>query len=268
MLYRLFGWLFFAAALSGCGELKLDGSTDESLAESIHAMVRSVPQAERERLTQAIHAAAESSLHLEWLRSAAEGRGFPSGAVLIPAARDRHDGMTIPELHERAAVLRLEWLEQEITMAEARRGNSQFAQETLAEVGIVDAKLVRERFMLGWRNLVEVTVHNGFSRAIGTLEFHGVYGVPGREIPLTDGPIRIEFPGGIEPGETLTETTANLGSPWIGLEPAPGATLRLELQRVAGADWSTIHRSAWWTYPDEERLEAMREERARLAEPR
>jgi len=228
----------------GCGDARVDGSSDEKLKASIAEVKQALPEAQRAEFEKAVETLALADMHdLSDLVAASQTGRLERGI------RERLDGKTAAEIIAAAKVIqaereqrrkeeearrkreeaeRAEQERQELAEMEARQRQREAEREkqkrrdAIAEIDELAGRLAEEKpdilamFVveratfgysetLGMREpKMEVAVRNGTGRAVSRAYFSAVLLTPARALPWLDEEFNYAIPGGLESGEAAT----------------------------------------------------------------
>lgn len=248
-----------AFAVMACGAPTIDGSSDESLEESVEEVRSNLDEVERDQFDQALMTIALASIDVE---------NFAELAALGPneiarRARNQMDGKTAGDVIRRAAEIKAEQERRQREQAlqeieELRRQKQQAADaaERLTAFEVLRSRFqMRERRYLGAEPIIELTVRNGTNHAVSRAYFRGTLASPGRSVPWIRETFNYSIPGGLEPAEEATWTLApNMFSEWGTVDAPADAVLTVNVLRIDGPDGEPLYDAQAWTEENEERL--------------
>lgn len=272
------GWLLIA--LAGCGDAKVDASTDAKMKDSIAKVKAALPEDKRTEFEEALRVLAFADIN-DLGDLAAVGK---TGA-LERGIKERVNGKTGDQIiaegqrvkAEKEARRQAREVEQE---AERRRfeeeRKAREREQALKEIEDLRIKMegegadllarfVVERASFGKseegfirENAIELAVRNGTGRAVSRAYFRAILFTPGREIPWVDTEFNYQISGGIEPAESATwNLRPNMFGEW-SKAPADRTDVLFIVRPIAleGAD-GQIFASSRFDSDDEKRLRAL-----------
>lgn len=249
--------------LAGCGDPKIDVSTDETMKTSIEKVRKSLPESQRKEFDKALMELAFNQIELKDFLS----QGGKDTEAFKGKVRQSLDGKTGEQVifyaeriqTERKERERLQALE-EIRELEAKQAISEKAREELKKFKVVRSRFyLQERQYIGSQPIIELTVQNGTDKAISRAYFEGTLASPNRSIPWHKGGFNYSISGGLEPGERATWNLApNMFSDWGKVNAPPDAVFTVEVERLDGPDGQVIHSTKEFGERDRERLKELK----------
>lgn len=201
--------------LGGCGDPKVDASTDEKLKESIAKVKDSLSDGQRSEFEEALKTLAFADVNgLADLAKLGQTGGLERGI------KDRLNGKTGPEIIAAAAQVQAERKERE--RKEAIGEIEELRAKLRADAPDVLRKFVVERSRFGRsesgfmrENVIELAVRNDTGKAVSRAYFHAVLLSPGREVPWVDDEFNYKIAGGLESGESAVwNLSPNMFGEW------------------------------------------------------
>ncbi|MBY6070588.1 hypothetical protein KUV35_04750 [Marinobacter salsuginis] len=269
MIYRLIAITFVSIILAGCGEQKIDGSSDASLKSSIADIKQSLPPEKAEEFSSAIQIIAFNQVDFESIM-----KGGANPDQMVSDAMASLDGKTPDDVIAEAQRLR--------EQAEKRQAEREAKQKEQALAEIADLEQMKRKaeadavklqnfevsksrlyqrddgFMK--KPIIELTVTNNTSNPVARAFFEGVVATPGRSVPWIEDTFNYQIPGGLEPGETADWTLApNMFSDWATEVPGD-AILTLKAYKLEGPGYEISSNS--FSERDAKRLEDLKEQYA------
>ena len=265
-LVRLGAASLTLAALAGCGEPRIDGSSQATYEASFAQMRSALPFEERFRLDTAVMVIAIEDLELADPLAELRLRD-PTGSALGPAPLARLDRRTAGELVALADSLRRatqsRWrrrVEEEIGTLVARRDSARTLEERLSAFAVRRARIVVEEGAEGREVIIVLTVVNGTAERVHAARFEGALESEGRGEPWVHDTFEHRVSSGVPPGATATwRIRANRYGGWRWAAGAPReAVLTARAIGLEGPDGRALFGHAGWNDGDEARLEALR----------
>ena len=202
ILVLLLGFFF----LMGCGEPKIDGSSDEALKKSIAKVRKNLSPDELKQFEGAIMTLAFDGVNLFNVSTDPD--------TVLRGMRAKLNGKTAHEVIKEAQKITLERLEKErseilgkIEELEKEKARSGQALEKL-KAFVVERSLFyynKGGFSgLITEPVIELAVKNNTLYAVSRVYFNGTLTSPGRSVPWVKEDFNYQIPGGLEPGESAT----------------------------------------------------------------
>lgn len=262
---RFIALALLAGLIAGCGEPKVDGSSEEAFKGSISKVAESLPSDQREKFRSDVMLLALQNMDfrkvLQGQKNAEDMPGDMYAAL---------NGMTAKEISAKAEVLRAERAERERKQALAeieeltiRKSQAETAKSSLKMFEVKKSRFYKESQKYGLRAkpVIELTVSNGTDKAVARAYFKGTIATPGRSVPWLVKEFNYEISGGLEPGEVQSWTLApNQFSEWGNVEPPQDALFTVEVERLDGADGEPLFGGGTFNERDEARLATLREQ--------
>lgn len=252
------------AVLAGCGEKKLDGSSEEAFKNSIGEAALALPEAQRAKFREDLSLIAMSRIDLGSIMS---GKQPPQS--IIDSTRQELNGKTAAQVMEQASAIRLEREEREkkqaLTEIQELIGKINKAEEAKKQLQTFSVSKSRfylkdEKYSNYKKPIIELSVKNGTSQAISRAYFKATIASPGRSIPWFTNTFNYEIPGGLEPGETANWTLApNQFSDWGKVDAPADAVFTVEVYRLDGADQKALYDAEGLTDVALKRLQALQQ---------
>lgn len=266
--------------LAGCGDPKVDASTDEKMKDSIAKVKAALPEDKRSEFEEALKALAFADIN-DLGDLAAVGK---TGA-LERGIKERVNGKTGPEIiadgqnvkadkeARRKACEAEQEAERKRFEEERKAREREQALKEIEELRIkmegegadLLSKFIVERATFGKsdagfirENAIELAVKNGTGKAVSRAWFRAILLTTGREIPWVDSEFNYQISGGIESGESATwNLRPNMFGEW-SKAPTDRSDVLFIVRPVAleGADGKTFA-SSRFDADDEKRLRAL-----------
>ncbi|BBT41402.1 DUF6694 family lipoprotein [Pseudomonas putida] len=250
--------------LTGCGEPKVDGTSEESFKGSLSKMAENLPSDQREKLQSDLMFLAFQDVDIGKVLKGETNADDVSAAVYASL-----NGMTAKEISAKADAVRAERAERERKQAIAeieelsnRKAQAAVVKSNLEKFEIQKSRFFKERQEYSYRDkpVIEMTVSNGTGQAVARAYFKGTIATPGRSVPWLVKEFNYEISGGLEPGEKQSWRLApNQFSEWGNVEPPKDAVFTVEVERLDGADGKPLFGGATFNDRDESRLSSLRE---------
>lgn len=272
------GCLFLA--LSGCGDAKVDASTDEKMKESIAKVKAALPEDKRPAFEEALRVLAFADIHdlgdlaavgktgaLErgikervngktGLEIIAEGQRVSADKEVRRKAREAEQEAERKRYEEERKAREREQALKEIDELRVKMEGegsdllSKFVVER-ASFGKSDEGFIRE-------NAIELAVKNRTGKAVSRAYFRAILLTPGREIPWVDSEFNYQISGGVESGESAVwNLRPNMFGEWSKAPTDRRDVLFIVLPvALEGADGRTFA-SSRFDADDEKRLRAL-----------
>jgi hypothetical protein len=252
------------AVLTGCGEKKLDGSSEEAFKKSIGEAASALPEAQQAKFRDDLTLIAMSRINLGNIMS-----GSQPPQSIIDSTRQELDGKTVAQVMERASAIRLEREAREKQQALTeiqeligKKDKVEEAKKQLQTFSVLKSRfyLKDEKYSSYKKPIIELSVKNGTSHAISRAYFKATIASPGRSIPWFTNEFNYEIPGGLEPGETADWTLApNQFSGWGKVDAPADAVFTVEVYRLDGADQNALYDAERLTEAALKRLQALQQ---------
>ena len=211
------------------GEATLDGTNDESLKESIKAMMEEMEEEDRRTFQRDLMA-----ITIDAMSSREESEGECTGGLetlfKIGMAADNDgglnaatevavsmalDGLTAAQVRANAQVIR----DRDALCAAQRKAEKQAAEEQKRQAEVAAQATLTTDYLFSATNfrvksyefiseksaMTDVTIHNKGDRALAGVTYRAELRTPGRAIPWVEDEMQVWFDGGVEPGETRVE---------------------------------------------------------------
>ncbi|AZC51764.1 putative lipoprotein [Pseudomonas chlororaphis subsp. piscium] len=256
----LLGALVFV--LAGCGEKKLDGSSEEAFKKSIADATSALPEGQRDQFKQDLTLISMSRIDLGGMMS-----GKQSPQSVIDSTRQELDGKTVVQVMERATAIRLELevREKQQALAEiqeliGKKAKAEEAKKELQAFTVSKSRfyLMDEKYSSYKKPVIELSVKNGTTQPISRAYFKATIASPGRAIPWFTETFNYEIPGGLEPNEAADWTLApNQFGKWGKVDAPADAVFTVEVYRLDGADQKALYDAEGLTEAAVKRLEAL-----------
>lgn len=264
MRVHRYAMLCIALALAGCGEPKLDGSSEAAMKASAQKVAEKLSPEKRQKFQEAFTLIALQGLDFKAIMKgevSSEGAAANSMASL--------NGKTADEVIAQADAIRLarEAREKEQALAEIKELEAKLGTAEQARVQLAKFTVTRSRFSLRDREysyrkepIIQIAVHNGTDQAVSRAYFKGTIATPGRSIPWLVEDFNYQIPGGLEPGESAEWTLApNSFSEWGKVEAPADAVFTVEVERLDGATNDALYDARGLSEREVSRLKQLKE---------
>lgn len=251
-----------ALFISGCGEPKLDGSSEDALKKSVQEISQTLPADKKNQFESDLKLIALSGMDVPAIM-----RGEKKTSDLTNGLLSSLNGKTVDEVNSAAAAIRnaREKKENEQAIIEIeelkkKKVESELAKNELKKFNVSKSRfyLQDEKYSSRQKPIIEVTVKNGMSAAVSRAYFKGTVASPGRAIPWLVEDFNYEISGGLEPGEEQSWMLApNMFSDWGKVNAPADAVFTVEVVRLDGADKSSMFGSGLFTEENQKRLDLL-----------
>lgn len=251
--------LFSALVLSGCGEPKLDGSSDEAMQKSIAKVADSLSDDKRTQFRSDVQLIAMSHLDLGGML-----KGTSSAEASKQSMLTSLNGKTAEEVSAEAKriLAEREARQREQALAEIgeltdKQAKSEAAKSQLSKFTVTKSRffLRDEEYSYQPKPIIELSVHNGTDKAVSRAYFKGTIASPGRSVPWLSDTFNYEISGGLEPGEAASWVLApNMFSEWGKVRAPDDAVFTVEVYKLDGADKNELYDASGLTERELKRL--------------
>jgi hypothetical protein len=255
-----------AVLVAGCGEKKVDSSSDESLESSLEAVKSSLSDEKKKEFEDAIQALVFSEIG-----NIFEAAANPDG--MQRKIKDKLDGKTadeiivegnrvIAERNKKAreqALNEIEETKMEIAELEQKRSAAENAKESLKKFNVVRSRFYFQKSGYIEQPVIELTVKNQTPHAVSRAYFQGVLASPERSVPWVQDSFNYKIAGGVEPGEQVTwNLSPNIFGEWSKApKDRKDMVLTVTVTRIDGADENPIYDSEFSKW-DEGKLKELK----------
>lgn len=253
--------LLLIFGLAGCAA-KIDGSSDETMADSISKVRSALSEKKREEFDKALMVVGLGQISFSDLMAAGQAGTPPQ----VDSLRKTLDGKTADQVIAEANRIRAEREEKE--RQEALEEIKELETKQAATIQAINAlkkfRVLRSRFRLEQdyfkpQPIIELRVQNDTPHAISRAFFEGTLASPGRSVPWHRDTFNYSIPGGLEPGESATWRLApNMFSDWGNIKAPADAIFTVTVQRIDGANDQTLFDATEFTDNDRNRLLELR----------
>lgn len=261
---RIIALAVLAAILSGCGEPKIDGSSDQAFKESIAKVSNSLPEDQRAKFKSDVMLLAFQGVDFG---KVLQGKSSPED--MSANFMSSVNGMTAGQLSGKADQVRRDREEKERAQAvsEIVDLTRKKAQSESAKISLVKFQVEKSRFYkhkqeysFGEQPVIEMTVINGTAEPVAHAYFKGTISSPGRAVPWLVEDFSYSISGGIEPGEKKEWRLApNQFGDWGKVNAPKDAIFTVEVIRLDGADGKPLFGGGEFTERDAARLASLKE---------
>ena len=251
--------------LSGCGEPKVDGRSEEALKSSLAEVAKPLSDAERKQFMSDVMLLSLGSMDLKGVFTGEKKPADVTANMLATL-----DGKTAAQISTEASRLRAERETRERTqaIAEISELTDKKSKAESAKLELVKFEVSKSRFYLKKGKYdyranpyIEISVRNGTNQAVSRAYFKGTIASPGRSIPWLVEDFNYSISGGLEPGETQSWTLApNSFGKWGEVDAPDGAVFTVEVVSLDGADGKALFGSGEFTKRDSDRLDLLRKQ--------
>lgn len=196
---------------AGCGEKKVDSSSDESFIRSIESVKTSLSEEKKKEFEEAVQAIAFSEIG-----NIFEVAVNPEGIQI--KIKDNLDGKTADEIiaegkriiierkkKEREQVINeIKEVKKKISEFKNQRTKAEQNKESLKQFKILRSRFYYKKSTFMDEPVIELTVKNNTKHSVSRAYFRGVLATPGRSVPWIQDSFNYKIRGGLEPGEQVT----------------------------------------------------------------
>ena len=264
---RVIALAVLCGALSGCGEPKIDGSSDDAFKKSISKISQSLPESEKNKFTSDVMYLAMQGIDF---KDVMNGRVKPEDISTEMLAS--LGGKSAKDVSAEADRVRAERAERErqqglseIQDLERKKAESDSAAEQLKKFEVLKSRFYKrtEEYSYRAKPIIEVSIKNGTGQAVSRAYFKGTIASPGRSVPWLVETFNYEISGGVEPGEAQSWSLApNQFGEWGDVDPPKDAMFTVEVVRLDGADKEALFGSGQFSERDAARLESLKKQYA------
>jgi hypothetical protein len=261
---RLMCVAVMAGMLVGCGEPKLDGSSQQAFKDSAAKVAASLPEDKRKQFASDVMVLAFQGLDISQVLQGKKNAEDVSSDMLSAL-----NGKTAQQVSDEASRVRAERAERERQQAMTeiqelveKQKNSEAAKTQLAHFEVSKSRFYQKakEYGLGNQPIIEITVNNGTGSAVARAYFKGTIASPGRSVPWLVETFNYSISGGLEHGETQSWNLApNQFSDWGKVEPPEDAIFTVTVERLDGADGKPLFDAGAFTERDATRLSTLKE---------
>lgn len=261
---RLIALTVLAATLSGCGEPKIDGSSEQAFKESIAKVAKSLPEDQRKKFSSDVTLLAFQGIDFGEVLRGKQSPEDASGNLVASL-----NGMTAGQVSEKADEVRRQRAQKEkdqarLEIQELEKKKAQFdaSKLSLAKFEISKSRYYKEAQEYSYREqpVIELSVINNTGAAVSRAYFKGTISSPDRSVPWLVDDFNYEISGGVEPGEKKEWRLApNQFSDWGKVNPPKDALFTVQVMRLDGADGKPLFGGDEFTERDAVRLASLRE---------
>lgn len=251
-----------ALMLAGCGEQKLDGSSESALKESIKKVSQGLPEEKRKKFEEDLMLVGLNKVNMADVFSG----NLTAEKIWNDAASDLN-GKTAAQISAQADQIRVERerKEKEQALAEikellAKKESSEQAKAELAKFEVIKSRFYMRKEEYSYRSqpIIALSVKNGTSYPISRAYFKGTIASPGRSIPWFSDTFNYEISGGLEPGEVAEWSLApNMFGDWGNINAPADAVFTVEVYRLDGPDKKELLNSEGLSEAQLKRLELL-----------
>jgi len=248
----------FAALLTGCGDPKLDATTEASLQESSKKVAEKLSPDEKKQFAADLMLIALSNLSL----------GNTSLVGVQQSNSLSLDGKTAADVNTMAATIRAATEQKkkqqallEIKELKSKAASAEIAKNELAKFAVSRSRLLEQqadKYSKIAQPVIELTVQNGTSHPVSRAYFKGTIASPERAVPWFVDAFNYEISGGLESGESATwQLLPNKFGKWGKIEAPAGAIFTVEVYRLDGPDGKALFDAGGLSESEQARLDAL-----------
>lgn len=255
-------FLVVVLLLSGCGEPKLDGTSEDAMKKSVQKVSESLPEDKRAKFEEDLNLLIMGGIDFN-----AVLRGEKPESTMKNVLSELN-GKTAEQVSSTASALRIERERkereqalQEIDELNKKEAEASDAKQQLAAFTVTKSRfyLQEDKYSYRPKPVIEITVKNGTQSAVSRAYFKGTVASPGRSIPWIVEDFNYEISGGLEPGEQQSwSLLPNQFGAWGNVNPPKDAVFTVEVVRLDGADKKALFDSEGFTESNRTRLEVLK----------
>lgn len=262
---KLIAIVVLAVLVTGCGDKKVDSSTDEKFKTSMQSVKNSLTDEKKKEFEGAVQVMAfseignifEAAANPEGIQRKIKDKLHEKTADEIIAEGNRIIAQRKNKEREQA-ISEIEETKTKIAELKQKRSDAEKAKEDLKKFNVVRSRFYFQKSSFREEAVIELTVKNETERAVSRAYFHGVLSSPGRSVPWVQDSFNYEISGGLEPGEQVTwKLSPNMFGEWSKApKDRKDMVLTVTVTRIDGADEKPIYDSEF-SERDNERLEEL-----------
>lgn len=248
----------------GCADPKVDGTSDETMKDSIAKVRESLPDDKKPEFDEALQILAFSQFDFGELMAAGmtDNTDFLESKMRIAV-----NGKTADQIMAEANKIKIEremrqekQALQEIIELEEIRKTSLEARAELDKFEVMRSRFYKRAGTFGDDPIIELTVHNGTSYPVSRVYFEGVIASPGRSVPWLKKDFNYKIRGGLEPGEEDSwKLSPNSFSEWGTVDVPSDAIFTVTVERLDGPGGEPLFSTEIFDESDEKRLQELKE---------
>lgn len=249
-----------AVLIAGCGDPKLDATTEVTLQDSSKKVAEKLSPDEKKQFAADLMLIALSNMDI-------------GKKTLVGMQQDINlslDGKTAGEVNAMATSIRVEREKKqkeqallEIKELQSRLVSAEAAKVELTKFTVSRSRLLEqaEKYSKIPQPVIELTVQNGTSHPISRAYFKGTIASPERAIPWFVDEFNYEISGGLEAGEGATwQLLPNKFGKWGKIEAPAGAIFTVEVYRLDGPDGKALFDAGSLNESEQARLDALQKQ--------
>lgn len=241
---------------------KIDGSSEESMKNSIKEINESLEDDKKEDFQESMQLMMFNGLELSDIM---ESGGAEKTAEDF---KTRIDGMSADEIIEEGDKIKKqieqkkkEQAKSEVMELYTARENAEKDRQMLSKFEVVRSRFYMRSegtYYVTKKPIIELTVKNGTNKAISRAYFTGTLASPERAVPWIKDNFNYDISGGLEPGEEVTWYLApNMFSDWGDVDAPKDAILTVEVTQLNGANGEELYSINNFGETEKERLEEL-----------
>lgn len=252
-----------ALIIAGCGEPRLDGSSESAMKASAAKITNSLDGTKKQRFQEAVQLVALSQVDMQAVLAGKQNLEGAYGGMIASL-----DGKTADEVIAQADQIKAErearekaQALKEIAELEAEQANAESAKTELAKFEVLKSRFYLEEQEYTYRKkpLIELAVKNGTAKPVSRAYFKGTIATPGRAVPWLVEEFNYSIPGGLESGESANWTLApNMFGEWAKVDVPSDAVFTVEVIKLDGADSKSMYDASGLSESKKERLEKLK----------
>ena len=241
---------------------KIDGSSEESMKNSIEEINKSLEDNKKEEFQESMKLMMFNGLELSDLM---KDGGTEKTAVDF---KMRIDGLTADDIIEEGDKIKKEIEKKKKEQAKSEvlelyslRENAVKDKQMLSKFEVVRSRFYlrkKGRYYVSKEPIIELTVKNGTDKAISRAYFTGTLASPERAVPWIKDEFNYEISGGLEPEEEVTWYLApGMFSDWGKVDAPKDAIFTADVTQLDGANGDELYSVNNFGETERERLEEL-----------
>ena len=230
--------------ISGCGEIRLDSSSDDNMKASIENITQSLPVEKQDKFKEAIRILAfadikgilDPSFNPDETKKKLMARLNNKTAEEIISEADK----ILSERKQKEADqanIEIDELKIKIKEIEQKRNRKASDKKELEKFQVIKSRFSFEKIGFMKSATINLDVKNNTSYPISRVYFHGILSSPGRSIPWVKNSFNYNIPGGLEPGENASWSLSFSFGEWSAApEERNDLILTVSTIRIDGPD--------------------------------
>lgn len=236
--------------VTGCGDKKVDSSTDEKFKSSIESVKNSLTEDKRKEFEDAVQVIAFSEIG-NLFEAAADPDGVQrkiknklNGKTADEIIAESNQILAERKKNEREqAINEIEEIKAKIAEIENKKLEMEKTREDLKKFNVVRSRFYFRKNSFMEEAVIELTVKNETTYPVSRAYFNGILSSPDRSIPWVQDSFNYKISGGLEPGEQVTwKLSPNTFGEWSKApKDRDDMVLTVSVYRIDGADEEAIY---------------------------